>query len=56
MSPDPVSVQGKGRVQTKFQRYDKDWEEYVDLEPTDIIENKDKLKVSLLSSFFNSCC
>lgn len=31
------------RLCVTFQRYDKDWEEYVDLEPTDIIENKDKL-------------
>ena len=32
------------RLCVTFQRYDKDWEEYVDLEPTDIIENKDKLR------------
>ena len=34
------SFQKNIRLCVTFQRYDKDW---VDLEPTDIIENKDKL-------------
>ena len=41
------SFQKNVRLCVTFQRYDKDWEEYVDLEPTDIIENKDKLRAGM---------
>ena len=43
------------RLVVTFQRFDNEWNEYVDLEEDEVINDKDKLKVVVSPSLSDTC-